>query len=215
MVLSAIQRKIICYGVHVWYSVHEKRFIPYTNSKGPDQPSHSPAWSGFFQFVYIFYGLCKQTTEPLIRLTEIYLGHCLPFPPLHIIWAAIWENIPSDVHLTKIQVSLHILTVWSVFVVHLKKLCILVYPKCTHWRFRSDCMNAQSDLNVRWVHMLKVHYQMLWLIFLFNTIFSQSTAVYVYLFQSIFDQLEGEEMRRARTRSNPYETIRGVFFLNR
>ncbi|XP_067884484.1 cap-specific mRNA (nucleoside-2'-O-)-methyltransferase 1 isoform X2 [Heterodontus francisci] len=33
--------------------------------------------------------------------------------------------------------------------------------------------------------------------------------------QSVFDELEGEEMRRARTRSNPYETIRGVFFLNR
>ncbi|KAJ8309113.1 hypothetical protein KUTeg_013987 [Tegillarca granosa] len=33
--------------------------------------------------------------------------------------------------------------------------------------------------------------------------------------KSVFDQLEPEEMRRARTRSNPYETIRGVFFLNR
>ncbi|XP_069744246.1 cap-specific mRNA (nucleoside-2'-O-)-methyltransferase 1-like [Narcine bancroftii] len=32
---------------------------------------------------------------------------------------------------------------------------------------------------------------------------------------SVFDDLEGEEMRRARTRSNPFETIRGVFFLNR
>lgn len=34
-------------------------------------------------------------------------------------------------------------------------------------------------------------------------------------FQTVFDDLEGEEMRRARTRSNPYETIRGAFFLNR
>ncbi|KAL4238274.1 Cap-specific mRNA (nucleoside-2'-O-)-methyltransferase 1 [Mactra antiquata] len=33
--------------------------------------------------------------------------------------------------------------------------------------------------------------------------------------KSIFDNLEPEEMRKARTRSNPYETIRGVFFLNR
>ncbi|MGH0124009.1 UNVERIFIED_CONTAM: hypothetical protein FKN15_045676, partial [Acipenser sinensis] len=33
--------------------------------------------------------------------------------------------------------------------------------------------------------------------------------------KSVFDELEGEEMRRARTRSNPYETIRGAFFLNR
>ena len=33
--------------------------------------------------------------------------------------------------------------------------------------------------------------------------------------KSIFDQLEGHEMRKARTRSNPYEIIQGVFFLNR
>nr|XP_057913509.1 cap-specific mRNA (nucleoside-2'-O-)-methyltransferase 1 [Doryrhamphus excisus]XP_057913510.1 cap-specific mRNA (nucleoside-2'-O-)-methyltransferase 1 [Doryrhamphus excisus]XP_057913511.1 cap-specific mRNA (nucleoside-2'-O-)-methyltransferase 1 [Doryrhamphus excisus]XP_057913512.1 cap-specific mRNA (nucleoside-2'-O-)-methyltransferase 1 [Doryrhamphus excisus] len=35
------------------------------------------------------------------------------------------------------------------------------------------------------------------------------------LCKSAFDVLEGEEMRRARTRSNPYETIRGGIFLNR
>uniref|UniRef100_A0A7M4EUI6 Cap-specific mRNA (nucleoside-2'-O-)-methyltransferase 1 n=1 Tax=Crocodylus porosus TaxID=8502 RepID=A0A7M4EUI6_CROPO len=33
--------------------------------------------------------------------------------------------------------------------------------------------------------------------------------------KSVFDELDGDEMRRARTRSNPYEMIRGVFFLNR
>ncbi|XP_074167145.1 cap-specific mRNA (nucleoside-2'-O-)-methyltransferase 1 isoform X3 [Sminthopsis crassicaudata] len=33
--------------------------------------------------------------------------------------------------------------------------------------------------------------------------------------KTVFDDLDGEEMRRARTRSNPYEMIRGVFFLNR
>ncbi|XP_074845890.1 cap-specific mRNA (nucleoside-2'-O-)-methyltransferase 1 isoform X1 [Carettochelys insculpta] len=33
--------------------------------------------------------------------------------------------------------------------------------------------------------------------------------------KSVFDELDGEEMRRARTKSNPYEMIRGAFFLNR
>ncbi|XP_075411290.1 cap-specific mRNA (nucleoside-2'-O-)-methyltransferase 1 isoform X2 [Tenrec ecaudatus] len=33
--------------------------------------------------------------------------------------------------------------------------------------------------------------------------------------KTVFDVLDGEEMRRARTRANPYEMIRGVFFLNR
>ena len=33
--------------------------------------------------------------------------------------------------------------------------------------------------------------------------------------KAIFDELEGHEMRKARTRSNPFEIIQGVFFLNR
>ncbi|XP_077566986.1 cap-specific mRNA (nucleoside-2'-O-)-methyltransferase 1 [Stigmatopora nigra] len=33
--------------------------------------------------------------------------------------------------------------------------------------------------------------------------------------KTVFDNLDGEEMRRARTRSNAYETIRGAIFLNR
>ncbi len=33
--------------------------------------------------------------------------------------------------------------------------------------------------------------------------------------KTIFDRLEPEELRKARTRSNPFETIRGCFFLNR
>ncbi|XP_078037028.1 cap methyltransferase 1 [Augochlora pura] len=33
--------------------------------------------------------------------------------------------------------------------------------------------------------------------------------------KTIFDKLDGIEMRRARTRSNPFETIHGAFFLNR
>jgi cap1 methyltransferase len=33
--------------------------------------------------------------------------------------------------------------------------------------------------------------------------------------KSVFDQLEPDELRKARTRSNPFETIRAAFFLNR
>ncbi|PNF43830.1 Cap-specific mRNA (nucleoside-2'-O-)-methyltransferase 1 [Cryptotermes secundus] len=33
--------------------------------------------------------------------------------------------------------------------------------------------------------------------------------------KNVFDKLDPEEMRKARTRSNPFETIRGGFFLNR
>jgi len=37
----------------------------------------------------------------------------------------------------------------------------------------------------------------------------------VCLLQTVFDELEGFEMRKARTRSNPYELIKGAIFLNR
>ena len=40
-----------------------------------------------------------------------------------------------------------------VYIVHMKKLCTLGYPKCTQWRFWSDCTNAQADLNLHWAHM--------------------------------------------------------------
>jgi len=33
--------------------------------------------------------------------------------------------------------------------------------------------------------------------------------------KTVFDKLEGDELMKARTRSNPFETIRGAFFLNR
>ncbi|XP_033334094.2 cap methyltransferase 1 [Megalopta genalis] len=43
----------------------------------------------------------------------------------------------------------------------------------------------------------------------------ENIVTYVLKAKTIFDKLDGVEMRRARTRSNPYETIRGAFFLNR
>ena len=40
-----------------------------------------------------------------------------------------------------------------VFVIRLKKLRILGYPKSVLWRFWSDCANAQADLNLDWACM--------------------------------------------------------------
>ena len=51
------------------------------------------------------------------------------------------------------QIRLRTCAVWSVFVVHMKKLCILGYPKCAQWRFWSDCANAQADPTLCWAHM--------------------------------------------------------------
>ncbi|XP_070579029.1 cap-specific mRNA (nucleoside-2'-O-)-methyltransferase 1-like [Ptychodera flava] len=44
---------------------------------------------------------------------------------------------------------------------------------------------------------------------------SQETLLRLLACKSKFDELDPEEMRQARTRSNPYETIRGGIFLNR
>ena len=37
----------------------------------------------------------------------------------------------------------------------------------------------------------------------------------VYFFQNVFDMLGSDEFLKARTRSNPHETIRGAIFQNR
>ena len=34
-------------------------------------------------------------------------------------------------------------------------------------------------------------------------------------FQTVFDTLEGDEFLKARTRANPFETVKGVIFQNR
>ena len=53
---------------------------------------------------------------------------------------------------SKTQISLRIRAVWLVFVVQMKKLCILGFPKCGQWIFLSNCANAQFDQNLLWVH---------------------------------------------------------------
>ena len=64
------------------------------------------------------------------------------------IWAKTWGNVPSDMWD-------HTRSVIRVFVVHMKKLCILSYPKCAQWKFWLYCANAQVVLNLRWAHMSK------------------------------------------------------------
>ena len=63
-------------------------------------------------------------------------------------WPWIFEPQPektqTEVHQWT-QISLHICTVWSIFIVHMKQLCILDYLKCAQWRFWSDCSNVQAD----------------------------------------------------------------------
>ena len=43
---------------------------------------------------------------------------------------------------TKTQITLRIRAVWSVFIVRMKKICILGYPNCAKWRFWSVCAKA-------------------------------------------------------------------------
>ena len=50
-----------------------------------------------------------------------------------------------------------------VFVVRMKKLCILGYPKCAQWRLSSDCANAQADLQHCLVYMPEVEVQLIML----------------------------------------------------
>ena len=63
------------------------------------------------------------------------------------------KDATSEWFAPKTQISLRIRSLFSVFVIHIKKVCILGYPKCAQWRFWSDCANEQADLNLCWAHM--------------------------------------------------------------
>ena len=84
---------------------------------------------------------------PILQL--IYLLHVLKFMVKYVSCntrkCSIW-------HVHAMNSNQHALlhSLIRVFVVHLKK---LVYPKCVHWRFLSDCANMQADLNLCWAHI--------------------------------------------------------------
>ena len=61
-----------------------------------------------------------------------------------------WHGFP-----TTTNQPVHPRSLIRVFVISMKKLCILGYPYCTLWRFWSDCKNVLTDLNLCWAHMPK------------------------------------------------------------
>ena len=70
---------------------------------------------------------------------------------LTLSWDGISHNVRKctfwHVHPMKTQISLRICTVWSVFIVCMKKLYIIGHLKWAKGRFWSDCTNVQADLN--------------------------------------------------------------------
>ena len=72
-----------------------------------------------------------------------------------------------------------------VFVVHMKKVFILGYPK-KHSEDSNQNVNAQADLNLHWVYMSEGTYLTLWLKCpkIFNTLFATS-IVFMHLLHKI------------------------------
>ena len=70
-----------------------------------------------------------------------------------IVRAAIRETVPSDMCDQRRHKSVYTSAQIRILVILMRKLCILGYPKCAHWRIWSDCANAHADLNFRWAHM--------------------------------------------------------------
>ena len=74
------------------------------------------------------------------------------------IWVITSGNVFSDMCAHRRIKSACACSLIRVFVVRMKKHCIPGYPKRAQWRFRSDCANVQSDLNLRWAPMSDVHF---------------------------------------------------------
>ena len=121
-----------------------------TNSADPNQLASSEAnWSGSTLFAKIGLVVFSKRRVNL----PIEFGYCVTMS----------ENIPMDMHLVKILISLYICTVWPK-----SALCILDNQVCKvstwgQWRLLSDCV----DLQLIWVcvgckshkvHMLRINY---------------------------------------------------------
>ena len=80
--------------------------------------------------------------------------------------AQAWEIVPCGIsHQWGLKPTLTC-TVWSVFIVSMKKLCILCYPKCAQWRFWSDRANVQSTVRMRsliWIFTRHTSDNVFWL----------------------------------------------------
>ena len=74
-------------------------------------------------------------------------------------------NLLTYAHKKDSNQQVHQCILIRVSIVCMKKLCILGYPKCAHWRFWSDCTNAQADLNRCCALMSKGVFLQLWLIY--------------------------------------------------
>ena len=57
-------------------------------------------------------------------------------------------------HPAKIQISLGIRPVWSVFAVCMKKHWALNYLLSAQWKYWSDWADAQADSSLHWVHII-------------------------------------------------------------
>ena len=103
----------------------------------------SPTLINFYLYVYAYHR--DQSYEML----PIYITS----NGVNLKWDVTWENLPAPNEYSN-----------SPALVRMKKLRILGYPKCAQWRLRSDCPNAQSDLNLRLAHIyLKVRFLTQWL----------------------------------------------------
>ena len=61
----------------------------------------------------------------------------------------------------KTQISLRIHTFWSIYIICMKKHCILGFPKVIRWGVWSDCANVLADLNLCWGYMFEGTFLML------------------------------------------------------
>ena len=111
--------------------------------------------------------LCMQTSKALIRLRGCagWPGPSLSAYTRRYVFA--WRGPINELKREKTYLltcasnedsnqPAHPRSLIRVFIVRMRKLFILGYPKWAQWRIRSDCVNAQADLNLRLAHISEV-----------------------------------------------------------
>ena len=93
------------------------------------------------------------------------------------IWAASWQNQQNDCAPSEDSDQPgHPPSLIRVFTDHMKTAWVLSYPLSAQQRLRSEWVDAQADLSLRWAHSHFVGFVMRWLLFQFCCVFASEFA---------------------------------------
>ena len=113
-------------------------------------------WIGWFVLPLFWYDIMTLFLISLFRYCSLEIVVWIPFDIMRQIFLYLFEPWREKTYLLTCAPNkdsnqpAHPRSLTRVFVIRIKKLCIIGYTKYANTKY---CANAQADLNLRWAHM--------------------------------------------------------------